>query len=170
MNSKPGQEIPVPVLFYTGHRNIYGKGRSTMTNTVKHTGKAWSIPGGMMISALISIITTFIFSVIIATFLYSEKITWEQAGYWIMGVLFTASFLGGKCAYAAIKRQRMIVSLMSGLLYWGILLCITALFFGGQFEAVGETAAIIGAGAGTAALVFGRIPTKQRKKARGAYR
>jgi len=134
-----------------------------MTTTIKHAGKASSIPGGMAIAASISIIITIASSAVIANFLNTEKITCEQAGYWIMGMLFLASFIGGKCAFAAIKRQRIAVSIMSGALYWGLLLCITALFFGGNFSAVWETAGMIAAGSGSAALLSVPVKRNYRK-------
>jgi hypothetical protein len=50
---------------------------------------------------------------------------------------------------------------MSGGLYWGLLLCITALFFGGNYDAVPETAAVIITGSGCAAMVS--LPQRQTK-------
>lgn len=124
-----------------------------MAATIKHTGRANSVPGGLAIAALVSMAITLVCSALIAHTLNIGKITWAQAGYWIMAMLFAASFIGAKCALAAVKRQRFMISFMTGMLYWGLLLCVTALFFGGEFGAVGETAAIIGAGSGSAALI-----------------
>lgn len=141
-----------------------------MRTKTKHTGKTSSIPIGMAIAAAVSMLTTLILSITIAYLLHTEKISWKQSGYWIMCMLFAASFIGGKCAYAAIKRQRLTVSIMAGVLYWGLLLCITALFFGGNFDAVWVTGAIIGAGCGTAALFQVPIEKKHRKKIEIGYR
>lgn len=136
----------------------------------KHTGKAYSVSGGMAMSALINLIVTILWSLVIAYLMNKETITWQQAGYWIMGGIFCASFLGAKTAFIFIKRQRLLISLMSGILYWGILLCITALFFGGNCEAVLETAGIITSGSVTAALLtMPHTAQKHRKKGR-AYR
>ena len=133
-----------------------------MVNTVRPAGKTKSVPGGMAIAGSISIGITLLGSVIMAFMMDAEKITWEQAGYWIMAMLFLSAFAGAKGAIAAIKRQRLAVCAMSGGLYWGLLLCITALFFGGNYEAVGETAAIIIAGSGCAAMVS--LPRKKSAK------
>jgi len=141
-----------------------------MTASINQKGKSSSVPAGLAIGASVSMAVTAVCSAMIAIFLNRENLTWDQAGYWIMGMLFLASFVGGKCAFGAIKRQRLLVSLMAGMLYWGILLCMTALFFGGKFEAVGETAALIGAGAGTAALISSPIPPKNRRKKGRGYR
>ena len=138
-----------------------------MTKTGKITGRTVSVPEGLAISGFVSIGITLAVSAAIAVALDSEKITWEQAGYWIMGMLFAASFIGGKFAYSALKRQRILVSCMAGMVYWGLLLCMTALLFGGQFEAVWEAAGMIVAGSGTAALIAGKTKSKHRKKGRG---
>ena len=125
-----------------------------MKKMINPTGKAKSIPKGMTIAVLIGMSSTLAMSAAIAIALNNESITWQQAGFWIMGMLFVASFISGKCAYLTIKRQRFAVSIMSGVLYWGILLCITALFFGGKFGAVLETAGVIGAGCCSSALLM----------------
>lgn len=120
-----------------------------------------SVPGGLLTAGMISMGITVTISLIIANQLNTERITWEQAGYWIMGMLFLASFSGATSAYCTIKRQRLTVSVMSGTVYWVLLLCVTALFFGGNYEAVPETAAIIIAGSGCAAMVS--LPQKGRR-------
>jgi len=124
-----------------------------MAEIRKSTGKAKSIPGGLAMSGLISMVITFVLCAAIAGFLEAEKITWMQAGYWIMGMLFLSSFIGSKCAFAAVKRQKVAICMMSGVLYWGLLLCLSALFFGGDFSAIWETAGMIAAGSGSAALL-----------------
>ena len=140
---------------------------ATITN---RTGKASSISGGMAIAAFLSMITTLILSAVIAKLLDVERITWEQAGYWIMGLLYIASFIGGKSASAAIKRQKVLICIMSGVLYWGLMLCITALFFGAKFTAVWETAGMIAAGCGTAALLPEAHKKKHEKRIGKSYR
>jgi len=52
-----------------------------------------------------------------------------------------------------VKRQKVAICMMSGVLYWGLLLCLSALFFGGDFSAIWETAGMIAAGSGSAALL-----------------
>lgn len=134
------------------------------------TGKATSFPAGMTIGASVSMLITLVISAGISYMLNKEIITWQQTGYVIMILLFVASFMGALTADAMIKRQRLSVSILSGLLYWGILLCITVLFFGSQFEAVGETALIIAAGSGVSCFIT--IPRSKRthKTSTRAYR
>ena len=134
-----------------------------MPITANRTGITVSIMKGISIAVAISLIITIIFSIIIASYLHFERITWHEAGYWIIGMLYLSAFAGGKCAYAVIKRQRIALSLMTGFLFWGTLLCITALFFGGNLEAVWETAGIIAAGCGTSAM-FPAFSEKNKRK------
>lgn len=124
-----------------------------MTVKIKHNEKAKSVPAALMISASVSIILTLLLSAFIAYGLNTEYISWEQAGYWIMGMLLITSFIGCKYTISALKRQKIVVSALSGILYWGILLLITALFFGGDYDAEWVTAGVIMAGSGCAVLL-----------------
>ena len=141
-----------------------------MKTKLRSGGKTRSAAGAMAISAAVSMGITIAAASIVAYGLHKEQITWEQAGYWIMGLLFAASFAGAKSAYAATKRQRLTVSGMAGMLYWGLLLCLTALFFGGDYEAVWVTAGIICAGSGTSVLLSKPDPGKKSIKKRRVYR
>ena len=132
-----------------------------MAKTSKRTGNAKSIPSGLAIASLISMAITFVVSAGIAALLETEKITWTDAGYWIMGMLYLSSFVGSKFAVMFIKRQKLTIIIMTGILYWGLLLCLTALFFGGDFSAIWETAGIIAAGAGSSALIS--FPFRKKK-------
>ena len=134
-----------------------------MLKTIHNAGKAGSVPAGMTVSAIVSTTITLILSATIAYFLNSEKISWTQAGYCIMCMLFFAAFVSGKCAYGIIKRQKYLIAAMSGVLYWGILLCTTCLFFGGNFDAVPETAGIIMAGSFTQLLLNSHQKRKNRR-------
>ena len=139
-----------------------------MLKTGKNTGRVTSVPAGLALSGAVSLGITLALTAILANLLNMEQLTWEQAGYWIMAMLFLAAFAGGKTAVCAIRRQRIAVSAMSGLLYWSALLAVTALFFGGNYEAVPQTALLIIAGSGCAAMVS--LPQKSRRKGRGGKR
>ena len=129
------------------------------------TGKATSVPRGLGLSLAMNIIITAAVAAIIAVLLSRKIIPWENTGYWIMGMLLTASFIGGKIAISAIKSQRYLVSIMSGALYWMFLLCITALFFGGHYSSVLETGALILSGSIAAGLLnYPKKPTALRKR------
>ena len=76
----------------------------------------------------------------------------ENIGYGVMLLLLTASYAGAALASAKVKRRKGLVCLLTGVGYFALLLAVTALFFGGQYSAVGVTALLILAGSGCAAL------------------
>ena len=65
----------------------------------------------------------------------------------IAGALFADSWLGGAwVAWKKIKRLRLQVCLISGGIYYLMLLGMTILFFGGQFCGMGVTALMVACG------------------------
>ena len=132
-------------------------------------GKATSMPVGFFWGGVVSTVVTVLISAVMAWLVISQKIKESQIGYGIMVLLTLASFIGAKVSYGKIKRQRLVVSFGSGLVYFGILLCITALFFGGQYSGVGETGLMILCGSGLAFLSKGtsKSAVKRGKKRKG---
>lgn len=128
----------------------------------KPTGTTTSIPAGLAVGAAVSMGSTLLLAAIIAKLVDQEKLPWENVGYGIAGLLVLSSFLGAIAAYGRIKRQRMLICMASGIIYLGVLLALTALFFGGQYEAVGVTAALILSGS-AAAGVLGLKEGKRRR-------
>ena len=123
------------------------------------SGKTVSVPAGLGISLLTNVLITAIAISLIAYCVEQKKIPWETVGVYIMFMLLISSHLGAKAAISAIRTQYLLVSAMSGLLYWMFLLCFTALFFGGSYDAVFETGGLIMAGSMTAAMI--RLPCKK---------
>ncbi len=119
----------------------------------KPTGRAASMPAGLAIGAAVSLGITLVFAAVLAKLVDMEKLPWENIGYGIIALLLSASFSGAMTAYAKVKRQRIPVCLISGAIYFGMLLSITALFFGGQYEAVGVTALLVLGGSAAAGLL-----------------
>lgn len=121
--------------------------------TQKATGRAMSMPAGLMVGGGISLGITILLTAAFAWLLNTERLQWEKIGYWIMGMLLIGSFSGAMTACGKIKRQRLLVSLLSGALYMGTLLAITALFFGGQYDGVVVTAILVMGGSLAAGLL-----------------
>lgn len=119
----------------------------------KMTGRASSIPAGLGAGVGVSVLITLMGTAFLARLLDTETIPWEAVGYGILIMVMLAAMLGCVTAMKKIRRQPGIVCLLSGLSYWGILLAITALFFGGQYEAVGVTLLLIVGGCGCAFLL-----------------
>lgn len=127
-----------------------------MTRNHKVTGTASSVPVGLLWGDVLSVVMTIISAVIASKLLDLEIIEWSATGYWIMITLILASFFGAYVACHKIKRQRLVVSLLSGITYEATLLLATALLFGGKYEAVGVSSGLILSGVGAAAMIGGR--------------
>lgn len=120
---------------------------------MKPTGKTSSMPGGLAAGAGVSLGLTLGGTGLMAWLVNRELLEMEAVGYGILGMLLMASFLGAMAAFRRIRRRRMVVCLASGGVYLGMLLSITALFFGGQYSGVWTTALLILAGSLTAGLL-----------------
>lgn len=124
-----------------------------MAGNRKITGKTMSMPAGLAVGGLTSLGVTLGMGMALAWLIHKERMGMENVGYGIMVLLLAASFLGAEVAYCQIRRQRMLVCGLSGVVYMAILLSMAALFFGGQYSGVGVTALVILAGCGTAGLL-----------------
>lgn len=130
----------------------------------KPTGKAMSMAGGLAIAGLTSLALTLLCTGIIAKLMEGEMISERSVGYGVMVLLLFASFVSALIACWKIRRQRLAVCALSGTIYFLILLSITALFFGGQYSSIGETALLILCGSMLAAMAG------SRENRRGKYR
>lgn len=137
----------------------------------KNTGRALSMPAGLALGGVSSLTMTILLSAVLSKLVDAETLSEENIGYGVMVLLLVASFAGSLISSARIKHQRMLVCLLSGIIYFGILLSITALFFGGQYEAVGVTAILVLGGSITAAFVGLRENRGgKRRKIKAAHR
>lgn len=119
----------------------------------KTTGRTMSMPEGLAVGGGISLGITLAGTALLAILVDKQIMEMERVGYGILVMLLLGAFLGAMAAYSKIRRRRMLVCLASGAVYMGLLLAITALFFGGQYTGVGTTALVILAGSVTAALL-----------------
>lgn len=119
----------------------------------KTTGKAISMPAGLLIGSAVSMVVTLTAVAVLARLLDTERLVWEKVGYGIEVTLVLAAFSGAMTAFWKVKRQRLVVCVISGAIYFCLLLGMTALFFGGQYESVLLTGGLILAGSSGAALL-----------------
>lgn len=117
-----------------------------------NSGKAVSIPKGLVMGNSISLGLTLLLSLALAGLISQERLAWSQVGYGILAILFISALLGTAVSVKAVKRQRLMIAMGSGLLFWATLIAITALFFGGQYDGMLVTGLIILAACGTVAL------------------
>ena len=143
--------MSIPVLFLKmGHR-MAGKGGMAVHQKV--TGTATTIPVGLLWSGLVSLGITILGSAVAAWLVLNRRISPDGVGYCAMGILLLASIAGAVTAIRKIKRLRFQMSMAAGAVYYGCLVVITALFFGGAYHGLGVTALLIFGGCGTVALM-----------------
>ena len=137
-----------------------------MVTSQKSTGRTMSVPAGLALGGGISLLFTVLSAMVLAWMVDKEKLAWENIGYGIMITLLLAAILGARIAYSRIKRQRLLVCGLTGVVYLGLLLSITALFFGGQYDGALVTGVLILGGS----VVAGLIPSGEQRNSAGKRR
>ena len=128
-------------------------------------GKAASIPAGILAGGVTGLAISVAGAVAAGKMLDLEWIPVASIGYGAMVILLASSYLASQMAWNRVKHQRILVSLGAGGSYYLMLLAMTALFFGGQYSAVGVTALLVLAGSGSSVLIglYRKRPGKQGK-------
>ena len=109
----------------------------------KATGRASSMPIGVLAGGTCAFAGTMLTSAVLAKLVDMEIIPQDKIGYGIMVLLLLCAFLGANEACRRVKRQYLIVSAISAGFYYSMLLSVTALFFGGQYSGMGVTAVLV---------------------------
>lgn len=130
----------------------------------KTTGTASSVPGGLAYGALAAVILTLAGAAVTAFLIDSEKMAWSNTGYAVMVILILSSWAGASVTAERVKRQRLAMCIASGGVYLVILLAFTALFFGGQYSGVGETALLIFCGSLLGLFLGNRTKSRRMSK------
>lgn len=133
-----------------------------MTVNRKPTGTAASIPSGLASGFLTAAVITLAGALITAKLIDKEIIQWKDSGYGVLMILLVSSWLGSTVTAGRVKRQRLAMCIGAGALYFCLLLLSSALFFGGQYSGVGETALLIFCGSMLG--VFTAYPGRSRRK------
>lgn len=136
----------------------------------KPTGRALSMGAGLGVGAIFALCWTILGAMTAGKLLDMEIMKEKDIGYASVLILLTASFGSAIVSWGKIKRQRMLVCAASGGIYFLMLLCATALLFGGQYSGVWVTLILILAGSGAAMALGGhgreRKPVSKYKKMR----
>ncbi|MBR5126296.1 MAG: TIGR04086 family membrane protein [Oscillospiraceae bacterium] len=114
-----------------------------MTRNAKPSGLAITIPGGLAVGGAASLGVTLAGSALLAKLVDLEQISWNRIGYGVMAVVILSAWVGAATAAGKIKRRRLLCCCLAGCVYYGILVAITALFFGGNYSGAGETALLV---------------------------
>lgn len=128
------------------------------------TGRSSGVSVGILIGVLVCVGVTLIATVILAWLITAEKMGESAVGYGAMVVLLLSAILGSWTASAKIGRLRTQVCLITGGIYYLVLLSITALFFGGQYQGMGVAAILVIAGSGVTALLGIREKKSRKNK------
>ena len=138
-----------------------------MKSLNKPTGRASSMPQGLAVGVLWGLVIVLFGAAVLAKLIDANILQENAVGYGVMTILMLASYVEARVSYGKIKRKQLIVCMASGGLLFGILLGATALFFDGQYSAVGVTALLILCGSGLAAMHHpGRNRGGKRQKIR----
>lgn len=124
------------------------------------------MPAGFAWGMATSLGTLLLGTAITAKLIDSEIVTWETAGYIILIILILSSWMGALMSYQKIKRQKVVVCIINGILLFLSLIIITAFFFGGQYSGVGETVLLIICGSVLAVLTEIRMKRRNKRKMR----
>ena len=130
----------------------------------KVTGKAASMPAGLAAGGGVSLGLTVALAALVAKLVDGGTLGEGSIGYCAMGILLLSALAGAAVAVGRIKRQRMLVCSLSGAVYYGLLLAMTAMFFGGQYKGMGVTALMVLCGCALAVLPELRKGRGQGKK------
>lgn len=115
-----------------------------------------TIPLGIGFGVAACLIVTVLGAIIGATLVDKQVVAEQGIGYVALVILVFSAATGAWTAMHKLKRKKMQMCLLTGLCYYGILLAITGILFGGRYESMGITALAVLAGAGVVALLGSR--------------
>ena len=101
------------------------------------------MPLGLMKGVIYAFLIVVTGSALTAKMVDNEVIDPKKIGYAVMVILIMASWTAGIISYHNIKRQKLMVCILSGICFYILLLAMTALFFGAQYSGAGETGLLV---------------------------
>ncbi len=132
----------------------------------KSMKKSNSIPMGIAWGLVTSILLTLVCTAVIAFLVSGEQLQESAMGYGNVVTLLLASVVGAFVCCKTAGQRILMMAAISGAAYFVFLLCCTAMFFGGQYQGVGQTALLVLGGSLAAGLlqISGSAKTKKRRK------
>lgn len=119
----------------------------------KPTGTGKSMPEGLAMGWIVSMVITVVACGLITWLILSGKSGWEVMGYGTIVILLVASYAGATVSCRMIMHRKLLVCILSGVIFLFSLTLITVLLFGGQLDSIWITALLTVGGTATAALV-----------------
>ena len=125
------------------------------------TAKLWE---GVLWGATISFVVTLLLCMVIAVILNNEKMAESNVGYGVLVILHLASYMGSYTACRMVGKQRLMVGLLTGATYFGTMMIVTAIAFGGEYHGISATVMLILCGNILAAMWTSRDKTKGKRR------
>ena len=142
-----------------------------MTLNQKVSGTASSLPVGIVLGVLTALLITLTGSTVTAWLILGEKIGESSIGYCSALITLLSSAAGAEISWLRTKRLRLQVCLITGAIFYLLLLSVTAVFFGGIYLGMGMTAISVLCGSGAVALLGTRRGKRTKfKGVKKAYR
>ena len=112
-----------------------------------------TVLGGILTALIISVLTTLLGTAVSAYLIHTEMISQESMGAAVITVLAISAASGAAGAIYKVKRLKMQMCLLLGASYYLLLLSITALFLGGQYDGIAAAGLSILMGCGAVAIL-----------------
>lgn len=137
-----------------------------MTAGQRTQGKVRSVPVSMLLSVGGELPLMIILCWVLAKLIDTELIPETTLPYGVWGILLISSFTGAQIACKRVGKYKLLCCLLSGCVFMGSLLSMTALFFEGQYDAVGGTvsAILLGCLLGILPVCLQKSRRKKRRK------
>ncbi|MBE6958790.1 MAG: DUF3792 family protein [Ruminococcaceae bacterium] len=110
------------------------------------------IPGGLALAILVSVVVTLTGSAVMAILIAGGTVGEGSGSAAASCIQALSAALGALTATACVKKMRLQICLLSGLVYYLVLLGITALFFEGEYAGFGRSALMVLLGCGIIAF------------------
>lgn len=130
----------------------------------KVTGRASSFPAGIAAGILSGLTLTLLISLFTAYLISAGVVCQDKTGYCAMATLVLSSGTGAWVGAKRIKRMPMQTAALCAAGYFLLLLSLTALFFGGQYDGMGVTFLIVIIGSGAGGVLAAKEPKKRKQK------
>ena len=126
--------------------------------------KGASVVGGLTVGAVTSVAVTLCCAAVGAAMISTGKIGENVTGYISIGILLLATLIGTLTGTGRVHGKKLYSGLGIAAIYFILLLSMTALFFGGQYERVTVTSFVLLLGA------IGGTYLRKGKGSKGNYR
>lgn len=121
---------------------------------MKHNKSAGSVSMGKCaaLGAAVSAAVTFLCAAVGAAVISSGVLSEGAMDYLTIAILLVATLIGAMSGAGGAKEKRLYVCLLVAVIYFGVLLAMTALIFDGQYDGVIVTAVVLFSGSIVAAM------------------